>query len=165
MIANRFLYTHTGKKVHFFDDCVKGKVIGLHLAYTRCTGICPAGLGKVRGLQAMLGDAMGRDVFLYTLTLDPENDTPSVLRKAREEYGAGPGWTFLTGTFEACEDVRRSLGLYDPDPAVDADRSQHSGLMVLGNEPLGRWSVVPLGFRTSQILKSFDRVRLPVDQW
>jgi protein SCO1/2 len=88
-----------------------------------------------------------------------------VLRAARKEYGAGPGWTFLTGSEDAVEDVRRSLGLFDPDPKVDADRSQHSGLLVMGNDPLGRWCRVPLGFRVDQIYDAFRRVRLPASEW
>ena len=165
MISNRTLYTHTGRKVHFYDDLVRGRVVTVNLAYTRCTGICPAGFAKLAELQSMLGDAPGKDVFMYTLTLDPEHDTPRVLREARREYGAGPGWTFLTGAFDALEDVRRSLGMFDPDPKVDADRSQHSGLLALGNDPMGRWCRVPLGFRTEQIYDAFRRVRLPASQW
>jgi len=165
LISNRTLYTHTGRKVHFYDDLVRGKVVTVNMAYTRCVGICPAGFATLGKLQAMLGDAPGKDVFMYTLTLDPEHDTPRVLREARREYGAGPGWTFLTGSFDAVDEVRRSLGMYDPDPKVDADRSQHSGLLVLGNDPMGRWCRVPLGFRPQQIYDAFRRVRLPASQW
>ena len=61
--------------------------------------------------------------------------------------------------------VRRGLGLYDPDPRLDADRSRHSGLLVMGNDPLGRWCRVPLGFRVDQIYDAFRRVRLPASEW
>ena len=165
MLSNRTLRTHTGRSVRFYDDLVRGRVVTVNLAYTRCTGSCPTGFRALAQLQSMLGDAPGKDVFMYTLTLDPEHDTPKVLREARREYGAGPGWTFLTGAPDAIEDVRRSLGLYDPDPRVDADRSQHSGLVVMGNDPLDRWCRVPLGFRPEQIYDALRRVRLPASQW
>ena len=165
MISNRTLYTHTGKKVRFYDDIVRGHVITLNLAYTRCTGSCPTGFATLRQVQDLLGDAMRHDVHMYTLTLDPEHDTPRVLREARKEYGAGPGWTFLTGSVDAVEEVRRGLGLYEPDPKLDADRSRHSGLLVMGNDPLGRWSTVPLGFKPEQIVEAFRRVREPASQW
>jgi protein SCO1/2 len=165
MFSNRTLYTHTGRKVHFYDDLVKGRIVTVNLAYTRCTGSCPTGFRALAELQQRLGDEPGKDVFMYTLTLDPEHDTPAVLRAARKEYGAGPGWTFLTGSADAVEDVRRSLGLFDPDPKVDADRSQHSGLLVMGNDPLDRWCRVPLGFRVDQIYDAFRRVRLPASEW
>lgn len=165
MISNRTLWTHEGRKVRFYDDLVRGRVVTVNLAYTRCTGICPAGFGKLATLQDELGEALGREVAMYTITLDPEHDTPKVLRAARREYGAREGWTFLTGSFDGVEEVRRSLGLYDPDPKVDADRSQHSGLLVMGNDPLQRWSTVPLGFRSEQIAKALRRVREPASAW
>jgi len=165
MLSNRTLYTHTGRKVHFYDDLVKGRIVTVNLAYTRCTGSCPTGFRALAEVQSMLGEAAGKDVFMYTLTLDPEHDTPSVLREARKAYGAGPGWTFLTGSFDAVEEVRKSLGLTDPDPRVDADRSQHSGMLVMGNDPMGRWCRVPLGFRPRQIYDALQRVRLPASQW
>ena len=165
MLANRILYTDRGRKVRFYDDIVRGKVITLNMAYTRCTGSCPAGFSTLRQVQELLGDAMGRDVHMYTLTLDPEHDTPKLLRAARREYGAREGWTFLTGTFDGVEEVRRSLGLFDPDPKVDADRSQHSGVLVLGNDPLQRWSAVPMGFSPERILAALHRVRAAPGAW
>jgi len=165
MLSNRTLYTHTGRKVHFYDDLVKGRIVTVNLAYTRCTKNCPTGFRTLAQVQSLVGDALGKTVFMYTLTLDPEHDTPAVLREARQEYGAHPGWTFLTGGPSAIDDVRRSLGFVDPDPKVDADRSQHSGMLVLGNDPIGRWCRVPLGFRPPQIFDALQRVRLPVEQW
>ena len=165
MLSNRTLYTDTGRKVRFYDDLVRGKVVTVNLAYTRCTKNCPTGFRALAELQKMLGDAPGKDVFMYTLTLDPEHDTPSVLRAARREYGAGPGWRFLTGSVDAIEEVRRSIGLYDLDPKIDADRSQHSGILVMGNDPLDRWCRVPLGFKPEQIYAALRRVRLPASEW
>ena len=165
MLSNRTLWTHTGRKVQFYDDLVKGKIITFNLAYTRCTGSCPTGFAKLAKLQESLGEALGRDVFMYTLSLDPEYDTPARLREAREEYGARKGWTFLTGTVDGVEEVRRSIGLYDLDPKVDADRTQHSGLLVLGNDPVQRWTRVPLGFKSEQIEKALFRLREPANNW
>lgn len=165
MLSNRILYTHAGRKVRFYDDLVRGRVMMLNLAYTRCTGICPTGFATLRQVQELLGDAVGNAVRMYTLTLDPEHDTPRLLRQARREYGAGPGWTFLTGSPDAVDDVRRGLGLYDPDPRVDADRSSHSGLVVMGNDVFERWCTVPLGFKPQQIVDALYRVRTPASEW
>ena len=165
MLSNRTLWTHTGRKVRFYEDLVRGRIVTVNLAYTRCSGSCPTGFAKLRELQDGLGDDLGREVVMYTLTLDPEHDTPKILREARREYGARDGWTFLTGSTEGVEEVRRSLGLYDPDPRIDADRSQHSGLLVLGNDPLQRWTTVPLGFRSAQIANALRRVREPANSW
>ena len=164
-LPDTLLLTHENRRVRFYRDLVRDRVVLVNLAYTRCTGICPAGLGKLRALQDELGDAFGRDVFAYTITLDPEHDTPRVLAQARRDFGARRGWTFLTGGPTAVDEVRRALGLYDPDPLVDADRSQHSGLLVMGNDPSDRWCTVPLGFRPEQILASLERVREPAHRW
>lgn len=78
-----------------------------------------------------------------SLTLDPETDTPEVLDDYAREAGTGPEWLFLTGKLEDIESIRFRLGIYDPDPVVDRDRTQHSGLVVLGNEPTRRWLALP----------------------
>jgi hypothetical protein len=90
---------------------------------------------------------------------------PAHERAFKDTVVLEPGWTFLTGSVDACEDVRRGLGLYDPDPRIDADKTQHSGLLVMGNDKLGRWSTVSLGMRPERIVQALDRVMLPADQW
>ena len=70
--------------------------------------------------QAALSERVGRDVFMYSITLDPTNDTPDVLKRYAQAYGAKPGWTFLTGKAEDIKMLRRKLGVYDRDPLIDA---------------------------------------------
>ena len=87
---------------------------------------------------------MGEDFFLYTITLRPEDDRPEDLRRYAENLGAGPGWTFLTGTPSDIQALRRALGFYYPDdPERDSDLSQHLGFLLMGNEPHGWWGTVP----------------------
>lgn len=80
---------------------------------------------------------------MISISLDPEIDTPDVLAAYAARVGARPGWTFLTGAPADIERLRRGLGLYDPDPALDADRTRHAGLCVHGNEATGAWGAVP----------------------
>jgi protein SCO1/2 len=80
---------------------------------------------------------------MHSVSLDPKVDTPEVLARYAEAIGARPGWTFLTGEPEDIERLRRSVGLYDLDPALDADRTRHAGILVYGNEPTGAWGAVP----------------------
>ena len=77
---------------------------------------------------------------MYSLTLEPEQDTPEVLKRHMQAHGVGPGWTFLTGKHEDIELLRRKFGLVGLDPVVDADASQHTGMIRIGNEPYQRWS-------------------------
>jgi len=83
---------------------------------------------------------VGRDIFMYSFTLDPAEDTPAVLRDYAKRHAVRPGWTFLTGAPGDLDLLRRRLGFVDPDPTRDADRSNHTGMVRYGNEPLHLWA-------------------------
>ena len=86
--------------------------------------------------QKLLGDRMGRDVFFYSITIDPEHDTPAVLKAYAEKFHAGPGWLFLTGKKADIDLISRKLGLYsEPDPSTDG----HTPHLLIGNEATGQW--------------------------
>src|SRR5262245_34400333 len=106
------LTTHEGKVVRFFDDLLENKVVVINFMYTSCPDVCPLETAKLAELQAILGDRVGQDVFLYSITIDPRIDTPSVLREYAARYGARPGWLFLTGAEDDITLLRRKLGLY-----------------------------------------------------
>ena len=91
------LTTQDGKVVHFYDDLIKGKIVALDLIYTTCQYACPLETARLAQVQKLLGDRMGKDVFFYSITIDPDHDTPAVLKEYGEKFGAGPGWLFLTG--------------------------------------------------------------------
>jgi protein SCO1/2 len=99
-----------------------------------------ANLAKV---QKLLGDCVGRTVFMYSFTLKPEDDTVKAIKHYREMFGAGPGWTFLTGKPADIESLRKALGFTYPDPAIDKDKTQHIGNVRYGNEPLMLWAACP----------------------
>ncbi len=152
------LVTHEGEKVKFYDDVLKGKVVLISFMYTNCDGKCPGITANLVRVQKALGDRAGRDVFMYSISLDPERDTPEVLKDYAGNFSVGPGWTFLTGGPEAIEVVRRKLGYRDRDPRLDKDKSQHSGLVLVGNEPIDRWSACPGQVKPDRILQSVDWV-------
>jgi protein SCO1/2 len=91
---------------------------------------------------------------MYSLTLQPEVDTPAVLESYVEMHGIRPGWLFLTGKRRQMDILRRKLGFFDPDPAVDADKSQHLGFVRFGNEALDRWAACPALSNPEQIVRS-----------
>lgn len=152
-IANPVLQTHEGKRVRFYDDLVKGKAVVINFMYSQCNGICPGITENLVKLQQAFGDRLGRDVFILSVSIDPKRDTPAALKEYAESLGAKPGWLFLTGELDDITRLRRSLGVYDPDPAVDADRSQHSGVVVYGNDRLDRWAAMP-GLTTPSFMAS-----------
>ena len=131
------LITQDGKVVHFYDDLIKGKVVVIDLIYTHCVDSCPLETARLVQVQKLLGDAMGKEIFFYSITIDPKRDTPEVLKDYSEKYHVGPGWTFLTGKKADIDMLSKKLGLYqDPDPN---DRDGHMAAVLIGNEPGGQW--------------------------
>jgi protein SCO1/2 len=150
-LPNIPLVTHEGKEVRFYDDLVKDKVVMLNFFYAVCSDVCPAVSANLAEVQKMLGDKVGRDIFMYSFTLKPEADDVFAIRAYRESYDAGPGWTFLTGKPEDMETLRRAIGFTDPNPLVDKDTTQHIGNVRYGNEPLMLWAACP-GMGTAQLI-------------
>ncbi len=137
------LTTHEGKQVRFYDDLLKDKIVTINFMYTSCTDVCPLTTAHLVKVQKLLGDQVGRDVFMYSLTIDPKHDTPDLLKSFAEKFHVGPGWFFLTGKYEDLELLRVKLGFTDPDPEVDKDRANHIGTLEYGNEPLMLWGACP----------------------
>ena len=165
-VRNRYfpnidLVTSAGEKVRFYDDLLKDKIVVINFMYVKCEGVCPGITANLAKLQKLLGSRLGRDIFMYSLTLKPEQDSPEVLRKYAEAYHAKKGWTFLTGTPEDMELLRRKLGFTDPDPRRDADKSNHIGNVRYGNEPLQLWGSCPGLSKASWIAESISWVDWP----
>lgn len=140
---NVVLTTHEGKKVRFYDDLLKDKIVVINFMYATCEGVCPLITANLVKVQKILGKRVGQDIFMYSITLKPEQDSPKALREYAKMHGAGPGWLFLTGDPKDVDLLRRKLGFVDPNPEVDKDKSRHSGNIRYGNEPLQRWGACP----------------------
>jgi protein SCO1/2 len=131
------LTTQDGKRVKFYDDLIRGKIVVIDLIYTHCVDSCPLETARLAQVQKILGDRVGKEIFFYSITIDPKHDTPAVLKAYAEKYHVGPGWTFLTGKKEDIDLISKKIGLYsEPDPA---DRDGHTPSVLLGNEPMGQW--------------------------
>jgi protein SCO1/2 len=134
---NVALTTQDGRVVRFYDDLIKGKSVAVDIIYTRCTGSCPLETAKLAQVQRLLGDRVGKDVFFYSISIDPEHDTPAVLKAYAEKFHAGPGWLFLTGNEDDIKLIGRKLGLTSLTDA--ANRDGHQPSLMIGNEPAGQW--------------------------
>ncbi|HEY0481921.1 MAG TPA: SCO family protein [Kofleriaceae bacterium] len=155
------LTTHEGKKVRFYEDLIENRCVMINFMYARCQGICSPVTANLRRAQQLLADRVGRDMFMYSFTLKPEEDSPAALKAYVEERKLGPGWTFLTGRPDDLELIRQRLGFTDPDPARDADRTNHTGMVRYGNEGLSLWAAFP-GMQTPEaIAKSMLWVAWP----
>lgn len=139
------LITQDGKKVHFYDDLVKNRKFVIQFMFTHCKDICPIITDHLVQAQKMLDGRVGHDIFFYSISLTPKMDTPAVLRAYAKAHGAGPGWLFLTGKEDDITLLRRSLGYFYDNPKEDADLNNHSGMVLIGDEPLMRYSHVEGG--------------------
>jgi cytochrome oxidase Cu insertion factor (SCO1/SenC/PrrC family) len=136
---NAVLTDQFGRKHRFFDDLVKGKVVSINSFFTSCSASCGLETARMREVQKMLGDRVGKDVFFYSITIDPLTDTPEEMAKYAKRFDAGPGWLFLTGSMKDTELLRRKLGLYDDEDAANPNKNDHLLHSVIGNQATGRW--------------------------
>lgn len=133
---NVALVTQDGKTVHFYDDLLKDKIVAIDLIYTTCKYECPLETARLAQVQKMLGDRVGKDIFFYSITIDPEDDTPPVLKAYAEKFHVGPGWLFLTGKEEDIDLISKKLGLYS-DPK--STRDGHTPTLMIGDVANGQW--------------------------
>jgi protein SCO1/2 len=156
--TNVELQTHEGKTVRFYDDLMKDKIVLINFMFTECGDICPGMTQNLSEVQRLLGDRVGRDIFMYSISLEPETDTPEKLKAYAETFDVGPGWLFLTGARKDVELLRARLGFVDSDPSEDADLDQHIGTVRIANVPLHRWMMAPALLAPDAFVRSVMRV-------
>jgi protein SCO1 len=140
---NVVLRTQNNKRVRFYDDLIKDKIVTINFFYAKCEGVCPLVTSNLVKVQKLLGERMGREVFMNSISLKAEEDTPAMLKEYEEMHRIGRGWNLLTGEPKDVELLRRRLGFINPDPRVDKDVTQHIGNVRYGNEPLMLWAACP----------------------
>jgi len=158
---NYTLVDQNGVEVRLYDDLIRDKVMLLNFVYTSCNRICPLVTDNLVRVQRLLGSRVGRDVFMYSFTLDPKTDRPPVLKEFARKHRVGPGWSFLTGKPEELEQLRRRLGFTDPDPERDQDLENHIGNVRYGNEARQLWGACPGMSRPEFIVESLSWVETP----
>ena len=126
--------THEGETLQFYDDLIKDKIFVISFLFTSCKDICPLATARLAELQEKLGDSMGRDIFFYSLSIDPETDTPERLKQYAATFRAGPGWLFLTGKPADIHAIRHKLG------ERSKVLSDHRNEVLLGNGRTGEWA-------------------------
>ncbi len=132
------LTAHDGRKYRLYDDLLKGKTVAINVIFTECRDVCPLETAMMVQLHRLLGDRVGRDIAFYSISIDPERDTPAVLKAYAEKFGALlPGWLFLTGKPEDIRLATKKLGLVR---ATDkATRDGHTAILMVGRQASGQW--------------------------
>lgn len=142
-LPNVVLINQDFVKGRFYSDLVMGKtVIFTSFATTNSSEWQKKVFANLLDLQKVLGDRLGRDVFLYSFTFDPEHDTPHVLHEFAKGLGIGPGWSLLTGPPADMNLVLSRIGLGYMKRGQHV-MAPHFGIIRIGNEALDRWTTMP----------------------
>ena len=143
-----------GRRHRFHSDLVRGRTVLVNVFFTACGEVCPLVTQNLRVVQDLLGERVGRDIFMYSISLQPELETPAILKDYAEQWEVRPGWRFLTGAPAAIERLRRGMGFASADPASDLVKDGHTGILRYGNDALDRWAGVPGLARPAWIVKA-----------
>jgi protein SCO1 len=127
------LVNQDGKRMRFYSDLLKDKVVIINAFFATCTGSCPPMSHNLARVQDALADRMGKDVVILSITVDPSMDTPERLKEYASKMGARPGWYFLTGEQANVELAQRKLGQYV------TDKQDHKAILLVGNVRTGLW--------------------------
>jgi protein SCO1/2 len=142
LFSNGVLLTHENKQVKFYDDLIKGRQVIVNFMYASCTGSCPMLAEKLAQIHRALKDRMGKDLFIYSLTLYPEQDDPAALKNFAQMHGALlPGWTFLTGDPYDLETIRYRL-FRENHIKFDLDKDFHAAKLRVINDATNCWTHV-----------------------
>ncbi len=127
------LVNQKGEAVRLYSDLLHDRVVVINTFFTECEGACPMMAANYAAIQETVGERLGKDVLLISISVDPKIDTPAKLTAYAQRFRARPGWVLLTGTNE---NVDRALGKLG---ASVAERADHSNLFFIGNLRTGLW--------------------------
>jgi cytochrome oxidase Cu insertion factor (SCO1/SenC/PrrC family) len=144
------LLDQDGRKIHFYTDLVKGRTVAINFIFTTCTTICPPLGATFARVQSELGDQMGRDVRIISISVDPVTDTPERMKAWGAKFKAGAGWTFVTGAKPQVDELLRALG------AQTARPEDHSPAVLIGNDATGQWTRTYGLARPTQLVQTIN---------
>jgi protein SCO1/2 len=154
IFTNALLRTQENKSVRFYDDLIRGKQVLINLMYATCEGACPLVTANLIKVYETLKDRMGKDLFMYSMTVKPEEDDPEALMSyARMHRALRPGWTFLTGDPYDMETIRYRLFAMN-HIAIDTNIYGHTSFLLIINDATNRWlHVDPLASMSTVLRK------------
>ncbi len=127
------LTNQNGEKMKFYSDLIQGKVVIINSFFATCQGSCLPLNQNLAKVQQALGDRLGKDVYILSISVDPTVDTPPNLKQYAKKLNARPGWFFLTGPKENVDFALKKIGQF-----VD-DKQDHLNIFIIGNERTGLW--------------------------
>ena len=129
---NVVLVNQDGARVRLQNLIESDKPVVLDFIYATCTTICPVLSAGFTSIQAKLGPDT-RKMQLISVSIDPEHDTPKVMKGYLKQYRAKPGWDFLTGSREDIDRVMRAFDSYV------SDKMYHKQVTFIRSQGPGEW--------------------------
>ena len=158
--SNIELQTQFGDRVLFYDDLIQDKAVIVNFFYTTCAKICPGTTAQLTRVNDAFSRWIGEEITMLSISIDPEVDTPGRMKEYWELFGSKPGWLMLTGDEDEINRLRRQMGVYDLDPVVDADKTEHAGIITFGNDRTDRWTALPVFMHHERMLDTiFETAR------
>lgn len=127
------LVNQNGEKMRFYSDLLQGKVVIINSFFATCQGSCLPMNRNLEKVQQALGDRVGKDVFIISISVDPTVDSPASLKEYARKLHARPGWYFLTGEKQNVDFALNKLGQFV------SDKQDHLNIFIIGNERTGLW--------------------------
>lgn len=154
--TNAVLRTQDGNEVRFYDDLIRGKQAVINFMYAECHGACPLVTQTLKKTYSQLKDRMGKDLFFYSITTKPQDDSPAALKHYAQSRKADlPGWLYLTGDPYDIQTIRfRLFGM--GHPGFDADDSMHAGMLRIVNDARNSWGMAQAFATQKNILKRIE---------
>jgi len=146
------LINQNGEKMRFYSDLIQGKVVIIDSFFATCQGSCLPMNQNLAKVQEALGDRLGKDVYILSISVDPTIDTPPNLKQYAKKLQARPGWFFLTGTKENVDFALKKIGQF-----VD-DKQDHLNIFIIGNERTGLWKKAFGLAKSEELVKVVDSV-------
>jgi protein SCO1/2 len=146
------LINQDGQKMRFYSDVLKDKVVVINTFFATCTSVCPPMNRNLERIQDTLGDRLGKDAWIISISVDPEKDTPPRLKEYGQRFHARPGWLFLTGKKENVDWALYKLGQY-----VET-KDDHTTIIIIGNEKTGLWKKAFGLAKPEELMKIVDDV-------
>lgn len=130
------LLSHTGEEMRFYSDLLEGRTVVISFMFTSCADACPLINASLQRVQERLKDRIGKDIYILSITVDPDVDSVRVMSDYRKKYKAMEGWLFLTGTAKNLDIVGQKMGqVYD--------KEAHLTALLVGNTKTARWRKIP----------------------
>lgn len=146
------LVNQNGEKMRFYSDLLQGKTVIINSFFATCQGSCLPLSRNLQKVQEALGDRLGKDARIISISVDPSVDTPGALKAYANKLQAKPGWYFLTGDKASVDFALKKLGQFVEN------KEGHTNIFIIGNESTGLWKKAFGLARSEDIVKVVDSV-------